>query len=187
VKYAIPLGALLALAVGVFLRQASLNKGAGRRVPDYQQGQVAEFLPELKFVDSMALIPTIVERTETQSSRPEIKPASVAASSSPGWRKLLSNLERGLTLSLVQKPRVEEILRQRDAEIQGCHDSIRKSGMLDVRAFEWEVARLKESWYRQVDALLDSAQHEQFVILVEKGLFNEGLAFTVDPGVTVLE
>ena len=56
-----------------------------------------------------------------------------------------------------------------------------------AEAYDWQAARMKEGWYRRIDALLDTAQHERFVALVERGLFNEGLTFTIEPGMTVLE
>jgi hypothetical protein len=96
-------------------------------------------------------------------------------------------LESGLTLTEVQKPEVELILRHRDEEIKEGHDSIRRAGVLDFRAYEWEIGLLKAAWFRRIDALLDKAQHEKFVAMVEQGFFNEGLAFTIEPGITILD
>jgi hypothetical protein len=46
---------------------------------------------------------------------------------------------------------------------------------------------MKESWFKKIDALLDAKQHLQFVGVVEEGFCNEGLGFTVNPGMTVLD
>lgn len=96
-------------------------------------------------------------------------------------------LERALALSVAQRLQVEEVLLRRQEEIKVLHDGIRKAGVLDIRTFEWQVGLLKADWYRRIDAILDRAQHDQFVVLAEGGLFNEGLAFTVEPGMTILE
>lgn len=117
----------------------------------------------------------------------EVKSAPPQVAGAAGRRAVSRTLERELQLSPQQLSRIDEVLLQRDAEIRNCHDEIRKSGFLDIRATEWEFARLKDSWYRRIDALLSTGQHATFVVLVENGLFNEGLAFTVEPGMTVLE
>jgi hypothetical protein len=110
-------------------------------------------------------------------------PESVSAPSIPAkalaWRKLSVSLEQSLELIPLQKPEVEGILREREEEIRTWHD--------DIRTYEWKVGLLKASWYRRIDSLLDGIQHHRFVVLVEQGLLNDGLAFTVEPGMTVLE
>jgi hypothetical protein len=103
------------------------------------------------------------------------------------WKTLSGQLERGVGLTGVQLPTVEAILKSREDEIRECHEAIRRSGVLDMRRYEWQVGQMKASWYRRIDALLDGAQHVRFVAMVEQGLFNEGLAFTHEPGMTVLE
>jgi hypothetical protein len=96
-------------------------------------------------------------------------------------------LESDLDFTEIQKAGVDRILRDRVHEIQKCHDTIRQAGVLDMRHYEWQVGRMKESWFRRIDALLDSLQHERFVVLVEKGFFNDGLGITEEPGMTVLD
>jgi hypothetical protein len=105
----------------------------------------------------------------------------------PSRLKIMTALEVALTLSDTPRGVIDSILRRREEEIRELHDGMRRSGVVDMRRFEWEVNLLKAEWFRRIDSLLDGAQHERFVVLVEKGLFNEGLAFTVEPGMTVLE
>jgi hypothetical protein len=102
-------------------------------------------------------------------------------------RKLAAELDRNLDLSPLQKGRVEEILREREAEIKAFHEAIRNSGFVDLRHYDWQAGLMKDRWYRRVDALLDGVQHERFVAQVRKGILNEGLEFTVEPGITVLD
>jgi hypothetical protein len=90
-------------------------------------------------------------------------------------------------MSPLQQESVEQILRDRTEEIRICHEEIRRAQLLDMRYYEWQVGRMKESWFRRIDRLLDSDQHRGFVELVEQGLFNEGLGFTEEPGMTVLD
>ena len=105
----------------------------------------------------------------------------------PGWKALIGRLDRDLSLREEQRGMVERILKERDREIRDRHDSIRAAQVLNLVEYEWWAAERKADWYRQIDGLLDASQHERFLALVGKGLFNEGLAFTVEPGMTVLE
>lgn len=105
----------------------------------------------------------------------------------PTWRKITSRLSQELCLTPLQAGTVEQILRDRAEEIRRCHEEIRRARILDMRQYEWQVGKMKEFWYRRIDGVLDAKQHERFVALVQQGLFNEGLGFTEDPGMTVLE
>lgn len=96
-------------------------------------------------------------------------------------------LERDLGLTGYQTQALAQALLERDQEIQTCHEAIRKSGILDFQAYDRQAQRMKEDWYRRIDTFLDTEQHVRFVALVERGLLNEGLAFTIEPGMTVLE
>jgi len=101
--------------------------------------------------------------------------------------KMLRTLDQAVGLSSVQQPAFEQVLRERENEIQAYLKSIRVSGILDVRDYEWQSDLMKGSWYRRMDALLDRAQHERFLALLEKGFLNEGLELTIEPGMTVLD
>jgi hypothetical protein len=96
-------------------------------------------------------------------------------------------LDRGVDLTPVQRPAVEQALRDRAEEIKALHESILRSGVVDIRRYDWQADTLKDAWYRKIDALLDRTQHEKFLALVHQGFLNEGLAFTVEPGMTVLD
>jgi hypothetical protein len=101
--------------------------------------------------------------------------------------RMTALLERELVLMAPQREALEQVLKDRDAEIKSCHAAMVRSGVIDIAHYEWQVDLMKEGWYRKVDALLDRAQHERFRILVQQGIFNEGLAFTVQPGMMVLD
>jgi hypothetical protein len=118
----------------------------------------------------------VPEPAETVRKAPELS-----------WRKLSLALDQDLRLTPIQQGTVEQVLRERHEEIRSCQDEIRKSRILDMRQYEWQVGRMKERWYRRIDALLNAAQHERFVAIVEKGFFNEGLGITEEPGMTVLD
>ena len=92
-----------------------------------------------------------------------------------------------MALTDIQKTAVERLLRDREAEIHAWHESIIRAGVVDIRQFDWQADRLKEGWYLKIDALLDRVQHDRFVALVQQGFLNEGVAFTVEPGMTVLD
>lgn len=113
------------------------------------------------------------------------RPATTQAS--PAKKSTAPDPLQGLGLSTMQRTLVDDVLRERAGEIAALHERIRKSGVLDIADFEWQVLRLKAEWYRKIDRLLDSVQRPLFAALVEKGFFNDGLAITIDPGMTVLE
>lgn len=185
-RYVIPLGALILIAAGVWFHQAPGES----QIPHPQLRKPAEGLDRqpVPAAEAKALPRAAAPRTESTPPRnPEEAVLVKPEPASVEWRKLSGSLERSLELSSTQQPEVERILRQRQDAIKICHDDIRKSGILDIRAYEWKVRGWKEDWYRSIDALLDRSQHQRFVALVEGGLFNEGLAFTVEPGITVLE
>jgi hypothetical protein len=110
-----------------------------------------------------------------------------AAPAAPAWKKSLGILDQALELTAAQKPAIEQMLQDREMEIRSFHDGFRKAGIVDLRDFDWKANLLKASWYRKLDALLDARQHEALMPLLEKGLLNEGLAFTVEPGMTILD
>src|SRR5262249_4389849 len=103
------------------------------------------------------------------------------------WRKVYAQLAQDVALTAIQHAAIEQILRDRDDEIRRYHDLMRSSRVIDLRQFEWQTAWMKEDWFRRIDAHLDRRQHEQFVVLVQKGFLNAGLELTVEPGTTVID
>ena len=189
-KYAVPLLAAVLVAGGVCLKRGS---SAAKTVP-VLQSTAAEVLsagrsPEEGTVS--ALRPSGVEpRDRAVGIRVvavERKQDAGRPAPSVGWKTMSAQLERTLSLTPVQIPLIEEILQAREKEINALQEGIRKIGVLNIRDYEWQIGQMKGSWYRRIDALLDGTQHDLFIPLLEKGLFNEGLAFTVEPGMTVLE
>ncbi|MBI3857158.1 MAG: hypothetical protein HY293_15845 [Planctomycetes bacterium] len=122
------------------------------------------------------------------AAAPQTEPVPVGRPDLPScWRKMGAQLDRELSLTQVQRTAVEQLLKDREDEIKACHEEMLRAGIVDLRRYDWQVGLMKESWYRKFDALLDRIQHEQFAKLVQEGFFNEGLAFTVEPGMTVLD
>jgi hypothetical protein len=185
VKYGIPAATLLLLGA-VFCLHRTVEPG---RAPGARSGGVVsveqELLPE-PTPRSVAALEPLRPDPEPNQKRPEVASAARPASAE-SWRKLYVSLDRELALTSVQQAAVERILRDRQDQLRECHEAIRKSGVLDMRHYEGQVAVMKAAWYRKIDILLDSAQHERFMIIVEQGFFNDGLAFTHEPGMTVLD
>ena len=184
-KYGIPLGALLLLGLAAGFHRAAVDPV--RRVDR----------PVLEAAEVVAEAPLSVPK-DGRSSAPEARPAplksgppvsSAAPKGSPGqvWRSLSGTLTTQLALTSLQKESVDQILRDRAEEIRVCHEEIRRSKLLDMRQYEWQVAKMKESWFRRIDGLLDSDQHRRFVAIVELGFFNDGLGITEEAGMTVLD
>lgn len=181
-KYTVPL--VLVLLIGI---AAGLRRGDGpaaetpRPEPRIQEAvSVPAEVPVLQ--ESSA--PTVAARS------PQAPPLQASQAVQPApvtWRKLYGTLDRKLGLTTTQKAAVQEVLETREKEIKTWHEAIRKAGLLDIRQYDWEAALMKESWYLRLDGLFDVAQHELFGSLVAGGLLNDGLAFTVEPGMTVLD
>lgn len=182
-KFAIPAVTILLLGLAVGLHRTTRIQPAprGAAASPVEEGQRDSLGPAMTRSE-VAPVAIPVQGSRRSESAPAIRTASV-----PSWRRMGVLLERGLTLTSIQQPSVEQILKDRELEIARCHEMIRKSGLLDLRHYEWQVGVMKESWYRRIDALLDGAQHGLFVAIVEQGFFNEGLAFTHEPGMVVLE
>jgi hypothetical protein len=187
VKYAIPLGAILLIGISACLHR----KGPRPATPE-RRGELGQVIPskealepdpgEKRVGNSLTLQPETIKKQNQPEAAPLSRPGSVSS-----WRKMSVLLEHDLSLSLIQQATLEQILRDREEEIRVCHDAIRRAALLDMRHYEWQVGLMKASWYRKVDGLLDGIQHVRLVALVEQGLFNEGLAFTEEPGMTVLD
>lgn len=118
------------------------------------------------------------------------RPESIAQAPSatvPTRQKLLTRPELCVTLTMLHRVVVEEILEERDEDIRRCQEAIHLSRILDVQRYQRKVCRVIENGCRKIDDLLDRTQYELFVALVDQGFFNEGLAFTHGPGTTVME
>jgi hypothetical protein len=100
---------------------------------------------------------------------------------------LLDRLVGELLLDEAQATYVARILREREEEIRDCHERYRRSGVLDVREYEWWVKDRKALWFRRLDAVLDRYQHEQFVHLAGRNVLGAGLEFEIVEGMAVLE
>jgi hypothetical protein len=114
---------------------------------------------------------------------------SVAADDVPasGIQEMLDLLRAKLVLGVEQEPRVKDALKQRVRDLAACQQAYRKNGVFVPAEYGKQLVRLKESWFRSIDGVLDSEQHLLFVQLVHDGFFRPGTEFTVDLGsMTVL-
>jgi hypothetical protein len=185
VRIVIPLAAVL--LVGIVARIHPVF--VGPVTPDRRFSGPPESIAAASETPRLAEPGTAVPAQASSAPTSKVPEPAAAVRKAPElpWRKLSQVLAGELTLTSVQQGSVEQILRERQEEIRSCHDQIRKTRLLDMRHYEWQVGRMKESWYRKIDGLLDASQHERFVALVEQGFFNDGLGFTEDPGMTVLD
>jgi hypothetical protein len=184
VKYAIPLGTILLVGIAAGLHRSPSQPMAGDLCELSQKTPArveAELRPDPEFLE-----PAAIPQPEPVELRKRSETVSVAPSALSS-RKQLQLLEREVILTTIQQIAVEQALRDREDEIKAWHEGIRRAGLIDIRHYEWQVGLMKEAWFRKIDAVLDREQHEQLVVLVGKGFLNEGLAFTVEPGMTVLD
>jgi hypothetical protein len=100
---------------------------------------------------------------------------------------MLNVLQSRLDLSEVQSERVALALGERARDLQACQEAYRVSGVFVPREYGCKLARLKESWYRSIDGILDTDQHTKFDALIRGGFFQPGTEFRADlNSITVL-
>lgn len=93
---------------------------------------------------------------------------------------MLNILQSRLDLSEVQSEQAAQALRERMRDLQACQEAYRLSGVFVPREYGGKLARLKESWYRSIDCILDTDQHAKFDALVRDGYFQPGTEFRAD-------
>jgi hypothetical protein len=183
VKFLLPLGAVLLVGLALGLHRSPSPKPAGERpAPPRPSPVVQESLPVPASPSDREIREVPVPKAVLRGPVPKSAAPEPAA-----WRKMAAALEKDILLTAIQRASLERILREREEEIQACHQEMRNSGVIDIRRYEWQTGQMKDVWFLRLDALLDRSQHELFVALVQKGYLNEGLAFTVEPGMTVLD
>jgi len=187
VKYTLPMVAMVLLGLAAGFHRATAGPVVSDRRPETVHPQVPESLaPE----HGIPLVPSTVPVAEPLAPSKLEQPAKMAAPGKPEtapWKRMQGTLSQELSLNALQQGSVEQILRERWEEIRVCQDEILRSKVLDMRRYEWQVAGMKESWFKRIDGLLDVVQHERFKALAEQGIFNEGLGITEVQGMTVLD
>ena len=175
-KYLIPAAALLALAICGLIR---------REATDARPFRLAS-PPTAEVADN----PGVVE-ADCSSRPPEspAEPAPVPAHSGPAPEsaampsqasEMLETLKVRLELTPAQELQVAEALRSRAKELRECQEAYRKTGVFVPREYGSRLLRMKETWYRRIDGVLDSDQHWTFDGLVADGFFRPGTDFSVD-------
>lgn len=181
-RYAIPLGAILLIGIASSILRSPNSPAVPGRSPSVRNVAALETDGREERVKPRTAEPVSGALPERKGTSSASAPAIGA-----GPRKMLGTLDRAVGLNAVQQSTLEQLLRDRENEIRTFQQSIRATGVLDVRDYEWRVDLMKDSWYRRMDALLDGSQHVRFLALLEKGFFNEGLELTIEPGMTVLD
>jgi len=185
VKTAALLGLVL-LVAGAAALHRSAPSGAGRE----QVKSVTRSVCPKEWEGPRTSEAIVVQQAASESA-PVERPAPPAPVPKPAaaviWGKMATQMDGDVGLTSLQRSAVEELLKAREEEIKALHDGILRSGVIDIRRYDWETDLMKDAWYRKLDALLDREQHDRFVALVQKGFLNEGLSFTVQPGMTVLD
>ena len=192
-KYVIPLAAILVMGIVVSVHPAFVgpagpdrrpSPGADQSVTPVGPGPRRAAAESVQFRPGAAL-PVPLTLPESIETKPKM--AGRAKVAEVPWRRLAVLLGKELSLTPLQQASVERFLQERHEDIRNCHEEIRKSRVLDVARYDWQAAQMKDSWYRRLDGLLDASQHDRFVVLVQQGLFNEGLGVTIEPDMTVLD
>lgn len=183
-RTAIPLGLLLLVGAAAALHPGSPTVAEGRRVERAQAASPAGPPAETPAPTAPEGPRKAVPDPLPAAGQPE---AAAARPKDGSAGKMAAQLDRELKPTPLQRGSLEQFLKERDAEIKAYHDGIARTGVIDLRQYEWQVDQMKDGWYRKIDAVLDRAQHERFLALVQQGFLNEGLAFTVEPGMTVLD
>lgn len=172
-KYLIPAAALLVLGVcGLVRPQAASVR------PDRVAAQEAFQVVEPPGVSEAVRVSNPVAPRMEIAAAPT--PEVLRPAEGPDIREMLQTLRIRLGLTAVQEPQVAEALKLRVKELQECQEAYRKTGVFIPREYGNQLARMKETWYRRIDGVLDSHQHQTFDRLVAEGYFRPGTDFSVD-------
>jgi 23S rRNA G2445 N2-methylase RlmL len=93
---------------------------------------------------------------------------------------MLQLLKVRLELREAQEAPISEVLKVRAKELQELQEFYRKTGVFNPPEYGERLARMKVTWYRRIDGVLDSEQHWRFERLVDEGFFRPGTDFSVD-------
>jgi hypothetical protein len=175
VKYLIPAAAILVLGLCGLVRHEAAAVRPDRVAPRetlqaMEPPQVAEAARDSRLPEPK------VETVQTPT--PAVPGPDPAAA--PDIREMLQTLRARLELTSVQEPQIAEALRLRVKELQACQEAYRKTGVFIPREYGSQLVRMKETWYRRIDGMLDSQQHQTFDRLVAEGFFRPGTDFMVD-------
>jgi len=177
VKFVFPAITVLILAAAVIVRDE-----AGVLCSSPRTSEKSKVAPVLLPKDNARdLIPAASERIQEKAPPvAAMEKASIRKIPSPSTQEMGFVLKDELTLTDQQMERVSAALEARATDLQDCHDTIRKSKVFDPREYGKTLGRMKEVWFRNIDAVLDSRQHERFLELVVDGILRSGTEFQVD-------
>lgn len=182
-KHLLPVLALLILGICGMMRR----QGAELRDPLLPADRVdpASQAPRVMDADRAAGPVRLETAKSAESPTGALSPVGVPPGSPTSGpqvdiKEMLSVLRTNLELSEEQEPAVVAALRGRANDLQESQEAIRKSGVFTPREYGRTLLRMKETWYRNVDSILDSSQHRRFQELVNEGFFRPGTEFTAD-------
>lgn len=131
-------------------------------------------------------IPVVVERRTVEPSGAELRSDPQIREGQANVRMLFL-FERELSLSDEQVLHIERVLKDREVEIEDYHRQLRESRIFVAREYSARIRRIQRDSYDRIGTVLDSAQYRRFVRLLEEGRVGDGVAFTIEPGMVVLD
>ena len=129
--------------------------------------------------------PAVPSGRTTTSTAP--RAASTVSPVAFGSWELLGVLDRALRLSEIQRMRAEEILRERNRQVDEYGAEVARRGWAQAKDFERRVGAIREEAVRRLAAILDSAQAEQLAWLASAGRLDDHLAIEIPDGLVVLD
>jgi hypothetical protein len=186
VRYLLPAGALLAIAACIPVRMRSFG-GENSSVPE-SRGAVAVSTPNAwKREGAVASAGAGSPKRPDDPAPREVaaifsvanSPKAVSSRVPPQVDEMLTLLEP-LQLSEEQMSGARAILEDRALELHGWQESVRKSGVFNPEEYGRQLQRRRDTWYRALDALLDSVQHFVLQDLMARGFLGQGTEFVVD-------
>jgi Spy/CpxP family protein refolding chaperone len=125
------------------------------------------------------------DRTVTLEKTEEIRsvPAQVPP---PEFDHMLFLFARELDLTAKQEHTIEDVLRDRQKEIERVQDGVRRSHRFRRGEYVQRIEDLKAISYAQMGQCLSPAQHRRFQELLAEGRLGDAIAFTLPEG-TIIE
>ncbi len=98
----------------------------------------------------------------------------------------LASLDRELELTQAQRHRIDQVWRDREAQVSAYHAEIRASKVLWVWGHDRRAREILAASHAQIASVLSVEQARKFFEILESGRLAEGVSFEVTPDLTVI-
>jgi hypothetical protein len=177
----IALGALMIGIVALAARTSSSdNRVRERRIEVPVRVEVPVEVP--KIVEKVRVETRTIEKESRPSPAP-LRPSGTALAQ----ERTLFLFERELDLRAEQRRFMEEVLAQREKEIESYQKEIVASGIFRTREYELRIKAMQAASYEKMAEVLEGTQRQRLAAVVAEGRLGDTVMFQVPPTLTVIQ